>query len=88
MVKLCDEKTSIFFLQEADELMNLFNQAKESIEDKDEAVRKASEKVVNMKEQAINLIKRLQEKMERIISKFGPFRCVYLSFSSDFFQCK
>ena len=68
--------------------MNLFNQAKESIEDKDEAVRKASEKVVNMKEQAIKLIKSLQKKMTRIISKFGPFRCVYLSFSSDTFQCK
>lgn len=53
--------------KEADELMDLFNQAKESIEDKDEAVRSASEKVVDMKEQAIKLIKRLQEKMERII---------------------
>lgn len=88
MVKLCDEKTSIFFLQEADELMDLFNQAKESIEDKVEAVKSASKKVVDMKEQAIKLIKSLQKKMTRIISKFGPFRCVYLSFSSDTFQCK
>ena len=88
MVKLCDEKTSIFFLQEADELMDLFNQAKESIEDKDEAVRSASKKVVDMKEQAIKLIKSLQKKMTRIISKFGPIRCVYLIYSSDTFQCK
>ena len=88
MVKLCDEKTSIFFLQEADELMDSFNQAKESIEDKDEAVKSASKKVVDMKEQAIKLIKSLQKKMTRIISKFGPVRCVYLSFSSDTFQCK
>lgn len=53
--------------KEADELMDLFNQAKESIEDKDEAVQSASEKVVDMKEQAIKLIKSLQKKMTRII---------------------
>lgn len=53
--------------KEADELMDLFNQAKESIEDKDEAVKSASKKVVDMKEQAIKLIKSLQKKMTRII---------------------
>ena len=42
--------------------MDSFNQAKESIEDKDEAVKSASKKVVDMKEQAIKLIKRIKTK--------------------------
>lgn len=53
--------------KEADELVDLFNQVKDSIEDEAETVRNASEQVLEMKEQALDLIENLQYKLERII---------------------
>ena len=54
--------------------MNLYNEARGRIEEKVRAVENASMKVLDLRDMATRLVKNLQRKLERIISKLGHFK--------------
>ena len=52
-----------------DDLLALFNQARDKIEEKSEAVQNASTKVQDLQQMGSRLVKSLERKLERIIGK-------------------
>ena len=51
--------------------MDLYNEARGRIEEKVRAVKNASMKVLDLRDMATSLVKNLQRKLERFISKLG-----------------
>lgn len=59
----------LFHCQEADELVELFEQARDRIDEKVESVQNASTKVQDLQSTGDALVKNLQSKLERILGK-------------------